>query len=256
MIGIRINTLKAKLHPTKEALLNIPGAKEVSWAAELVLVPENTKSEIHESDEYKNGLLYFQNPASLLPAYVLDPQFDETILDLCAAPGSKTTHIAALMKNTGGIIANDVQKNRMFKLKAVTELLGAYNVTYSQRRGEFMGERYPEYFDRVLVDAPCSMGEELKSKKIDMLRKRQFGLLRSAIQATTPGGTVVYSTCTQHPKENQGVVTDILKKVNDIKVVPIDIPGLPTEWLTPEGFISIPGDNTFEPFFVAKLVKK
>lgn len=256
MIGIRINTLKAKLQPTKEVLLQISEAKEVSWAPELVLVPEEVKPEIQDSDEYQNGLLYFQNPASLLPAYVLDPQFDETILDLCAAPGSKTTHIAALMKNTGGIIANDVQKNRMFKLKAVTELLGAYNVSYSQRRGEFMGERYPEYFDRVLVDAPCSMGEELKSKKIDMLRKRQFGLLRSATQATAPGGTIVYSTCTQHPKENQGVVTDILKKVNDIKVVPIEMEGLPTEWLTPEGFISIPGDDTIEPFFVAKLVKK
>lgn len=256
MIGIRINALKAKLQPTKEALLQIPEAKEVSWAPELVLVPEDIKPEIQDSDEYRQGLLYFQNPASFLPAYVLDPQKDETILDLCAAPGSKTTHIAALMQNTGGIIANDVQKNRMFKLKAVTELLGAYNVSYSQRRGEFMGERYPEYFDKVLVDAPCSMGEDLKSKKIDMLRKRQFGLLRSAIQATAPGGTIVYSTCTQHPKENEGVITDILKKVNNIKVVPIDIPGLPTEWLTPEGFISISGDDTYEPFFVAKLVKK
>jgi 16S rRNA C967 or C1407 C5-methylase (RsmB/RsmF family) len=255
MIGIRINTLKVKLHPAKEALLQIPGSKEVTWAPELVLVPDDMKSEIQASHEYQNGLLYFQNPASLLPAYVLNPQPEETILDLCAAPGSKTTHIAALMKNTGTIIANDVQKNRMFKLKAVTELLGAYNVSYSQRRGEFMGERYPEYFDRVLVDAPCSMGEDLKSKKIDMLRKRQFGLLRSAIEATVPGGTIVYSTCTQHPKENQGVITDILKKVNSIKVVPIEIEGLPKEWITPEGYISITGNDTYEPFFVAKCIK-
>ena len=170
---------------------------------------------------YKQGGLYIQSTSSMLPAYILSPKPGEDVLDLCAAPGSKTIQMAHMMQGTGMIIANDISRARIYKLQALAATYGAANVTTSNRDGRRLWQTHQDRFDKTLVDVPCSMegrmyDERVRSnwsvKEIKRLAKMSGWLLRSAISATRSGGEIVFSTCTIAPEENEGVVDWILKK--------------------------------------------
>lgn len=168
------------------------------------------------------GSIYVQEAASMLPVELLDPQPNEEILDLCAAPGSKTTQIAAKMQNSGVIIANDVQEKRLWTLHAACQRSGITNTILTSKNGEWFGAHMTERFDRVLCDAPCSaQGIARKDpsalklctdKNIEKLKSMQMKLLESAIHAAKVGGRIVYSTCTLTPEENEEVVMEIMEK--------------------------------------------
>ncbi|NOX44629.1 MAG: RsmB/NOP family class I SAM-dependent RNA methyltransferase [Caldiserica bacterium] len=170
--------------------------------------------------EHWLGLYYVQEATQTLPALALDPKPGERILDLCAAPGGKTTQIAALMDNRGTLVANDMNPKRLRALMANVYRLGAICCVVTECRGEhFPGEGI---FDRALVDAPCSA--EGTARKYPHLRGGaslsyvqrmaaiQRGLLYRALELVVPGGIVVYSTCTIAPEENEGVVSGALRK--------------------------------------------
>jgi 16S rRNA (cytosine1407-C5)-methyltransferase len=198
-----------------------------------VVLDTADRSVLRDDSWIAEGKLYSQNLSSMIPPMVLGPRPGERVLDLCAAPGSKTTQMAAMMGNEGAITAVEAIRGRFFKLKTVCELMGAKMVRPVCMDGRRFEAR-EGLFDRVLVDAPCSSegmfdaaDEETtqywSERKIDEMSKKQRGLLLSASRLLKPGGTMVYSTCTFAPEENEGTVDWLLKKAAPgLKCVPVD----------------------------------
>ncbi|MGE3341388.1 MAG: RsmB/NOP family class I SAM-dependent RNA methyltransferase [Candidatus Altimarinota bacterium] len=219
-------------------------------------------------EAYEQGLFYIQSAASQVPVQVLDPQPGEKVLDLCAAPGSKTTQIAIHMKGRGELMANEPNKDRFFKLLANLQhqKVDAF-VTAKKHPGQNYPAFYPEYFDRVLVDVPCSSesrfieGDQKTSRywsqpKVKSLSKLQRALLSAAIQCAKPGGTIVYSTCSLSFEENEQVLQKLLKKYPEVHLEQIqgDLKTLPVD-PSVSGAIRLMPDEVFESFFVASLKK-
>jgi 16S rRNA (cytosine1407-C5)-methyltransferase len=221
---IRLNPLKGDVIRMKNSLIKKGyNLEEINGVANAYFVLNKDKSEISQTDEYFSGKFYIQNLSSILPSILLDPKEDEVILDMCAAPGSKTTHLAALMNNKGEIIANDSEMSRVSSLKNVLEQFGVKNTKVVMSDARDFGKQYPATFDKVLLDAPCS-GEGLiyfRGSKplrfwgIDRIKRYTFlqrELLESAFLALKHGKHMIYSTCTLEPEENEGVVTYLLNK--------------------------------------------
>lgn len=166
----------------------------------------------HES--WESGAVYIQNASSVLAALLLNPEPGEHILDLTAAPGSKTQLMAVMMNNTGSIAAVEIQRDRFFRMKANLQKNGVRNTRFFHKDGTIVGRQKPGAFDKVLLDAPCSseslFGEDGNPatagwtlKKIKATVQKQKMLVNSAIQALKPGGRLVYATCTINPYENE-----------------------------------------------------
>jgi NOL1/NOP2/sun family putative RNA methylase len=268
-IAARINTLKIDRSSLLERL-EIKGInyKHLDW------YPLGLRLDVESPGkliEHNLGYIHIQEEVSMIPPLVLSPRPGERVLDLCAAPGSKTTQISSLMNNTGLIIANEPSLARVTPLRSNCERLGAMNVAVTR----YDGRRFPDHiFDRVLVDAPCS-GEGRARKDLGVCsrssRKRsldlqvlQRGLLRRAVKLVKPGGVIVYSTCTYAPEENELVIEHVLDESHLEK---ISIPGLRecrgiTEWDGVKHSDRLrlcaryyPHRNDTGGFFVAKLVK-
>lgn len=183
----------------------------------------------------EKGLIYQQNLSSMLVPMVLGPNPGEVVLDLCAAPGSKATQMAAMMENRGDITCVEAVRGRFFKLKNVITLMDAKNIKCRLMDGRRF-QSGDKLFDKVLVDAPCSSEGRFhkddpdsmrywSKRKVKEMEKKQKGLLLNAFRQLKPGGTLVYSTCTFAPEENEGVVDWLLKKKGDeIEIVDIDLP--------------------------------
>ncbi len=282
---IRVNTLKASVEDIQKRLSPRWNLTPIPWCPEGFWIEyrDGKRYDIGNLLEHHLGYVYVQESASMLPPIVLDPQPGETVLDLCAAPGSKTSQIAMYMQNQGLLIANDVSGLR---LKALGMNLQRCGVTHAvltmMQEGRFhrLIREHPDMrFDRILVDAPCSgtgtIRKSLKSimmwnpagiTKLSQIQKR---LLELAFTMTKPGGVIVYSTCTIEPEENEAVVSWLLEKYPNATLDPIDKDKLGityTECITsfeslpirPEvkGCLRIhPYDNNSEGFFVARIVK-
>jgi 16S rRNA (cytosine1407-C5)-methyltransferase len=232
---IRLNSLMGRTSETKE-LLERKGymLEEVPWAKDVYFVNNKDKSEVSQTEEYREGRYYIQNLSSILATLVLDPKEEEKILDMCAAPGSKTTHIAQITNNKANILANDSDISRVSAMEDVLEQFGAKNVksTYSDA-GDF-GKKYPVSFDKVLLDAPCS-GEgmvyfqgpkPLRYWNIDKIKRCMFSqreLIVSAFKTLKHGKYMIYSTCTLEPEENEGVVTYLLNMFPNARLEKIDL---------------------------------
>jgi 16S rRNA (cytosine1407-C5)-methyltransferase len=251
--------------------------EKVAWYSDAFLLKNKSIRELTETDAYKQGLLYVQNLSSMIPALVLDPKPNETVLDLAAAPGSKTTQMAALMNNTGELTANDLSYKRLYKLKENLNQMGVLNAKVLNLPGESFWKNLPEYFDKTLVDVPCSMEGRIRcddpktyhdwsTKKVKQLARLQKYLLRSAIAATKVGGTIVYSSCTLSPEENEGVIEWIMDKTpNALVIEKIVIPHLSlqkglTTWRKKiykqtQNTARVAPSETMEGFFVTKIRK-
>lgn len=223
----RTNTLKISTDELEKKLNaeNIEFEK-VAWFKDGFVLITPTKKELIETDIYKEGLIYIQSLSSMIPPIILDPLREEMILDLCAAPGSKTTQMAMMMGNTGKIVANDRSKVRLFKLDYNLKMQGVKNVFKEYSDGKEFWKKYPEQFDKVLVDVPCSLEGRFNCSdpktykdwapgKVKVLASLQKFLLRAAISACKVGGTIVYSTCTISVEENEEVIDWLLKKEKD-----------------------------------------
>ena len=248
---LRANTLKTTSSELEKDLTKQGFELQKADIPDAFVLLNKTQRELTETKQYLNGELYVQGLSSMIPPIKLDPQPGETVLDICAAPGSKTTQISALMKNTGSVIACDLSKVRLYKLAANIKTLGVTNIQTLHMNGKDLWKRFPNTFDRVLVDVPCSLeGRFLESnpktyknwspKKIKVLAEHQKHILRSAISCAKPGATIVYSTCTLSPDENEKVVEWILNREKDIELINAE-QILPTE--------------LYEGFFVAKFKK-
>jgi len=236
MTAFRVNTLKATADTVIDQLsqLSIP-IKPLREIANVYLVELKHRRKLTDSEPYKLGMIYIQNPSSILAVQVLDPQPGEEILDLAAAPGGKTLYMADLMKNQGRIGAVDAVKSRFFKLKNNIKTYGADIVDCYLKDGSIVGRQVPDRFDRVLLDAPCSSESRFhidkpksyqywSEKKIKQMAKKQKNLLASAVAALKSGGTLVYCTCSFAPEENEAVIQWLLDRNSDIEILPFTLP--------------------------------
>lgn len=190
------------------------------------------------SDAWSAGRLFLQGLGSQLAAQALAPEPGERVLDLCAAPGAKTSSLWALMEGRGELIANDQSRGRAYKLEALLDQLQADGVQVRCRAGESYGRTDPGGFDRVMCDVPCSaearlhvdepkLIAEYRPGEAKRLAPRQERLLASAVRATRPGGVVLYATCTLNRTENERVVERILKRSRAGKLPPVELEPLP-----------------------------
>ncbi|KAL6428506.1 hypothetical protein ACFW04_007864 [Cataglyphis niger] len=230
---IRTNTLKTRRRDLAEALINRGvNLDPIGKWTKIGLVVYSSQVPMGATPEYLAGHYIIQGAASFLPVMALDPKENERILDMCAAPGGKTSHIAALMRNTGTLFANDVNKDR---LKAVVGNLHRVGVVNSIICN-YDGRRFPTImkgFDRVLLDAPCTgtgviakdLSVKTNKEEVDIQRccTLQRELLLAAIDCVNArsetGGIVVYSTCSILPEENEWIIDYALKKRN-VKLLP------------------------------------
>lgn len=243
-----------------------------------ILIGSTDLKELIGVDLYRQGHFYVQSLSSMLPPIILDPQPGEKILDLTAAPGSKTTQMAAMMGNTGSIIALESSQRRLYKLLANLKIQGASHVQTVRADARFFWREHSDEFDRVLLDAPCSGegrinltdSESFQDWSLDEIKKRAAGqksLIFSAVNCLRPGGVLVYSTCTLAPEENEAIVDFALKKFPGRLLV--EGLGFPAEnFRKPllhfaqvkfdpqiQKAVRIFPDRKFEGFFIARLRK-
>lgn len=221
---IRVNTLKTNIREIMEILQSYKIKFErVLWYDNALIVKNSKINQIEQLAIYQEGAIYLQSLSSMLPPLILNPKAGEQVLDLTAAPGGKTTQMAAMMQNKGRIIAIEINEIRFQRLLYNIKLQGAQNVEAIHFDGTKIGQHFPEKFDKVLLDAPCS-GEGLfltsrsqtyrywRQNQINQFRKTQRKLLDNAIIATKPNGLILYSTCTLNPEENELLVAEALKR--------------------------------------------
>jgi len=272
---IRVNTLKATRDEVRELLADA-GLEPLPWSD--IAFSVNNGVGLGRRLAHFLGLFYIQEAASIVPGLILNPQPGERVLDIAAAPGSKTTQLAALMKNTGLLIANDASFQRVRGLIGNIDRAGCLNVVVCRMGGVALARLIGESCDRVLVDAPCSSeGTIRKSDKalarwsvraIQRFSKLQKGLIGAGFQALKPGGVMVYSTCTLAPEENEAVVAHLIQRYPEAVVGDVSLPGLVmrpglTEWngaVFPDAVRRcrriLPQDNDTEAFFVALISKR
>jgi 16S rRNA (cytosine1407-C5)-methyltransferase len=275
----RVNPLKTNTTDLQQELDSAeftPTA--LPWKTDAFTIPAHQRRALTENAACRQGRLYIQNPSSMIPPLILEPQTDEWILDLAAAPGSKTIQLAGMMDNQGKISAVESVRSRFFRLKTNLETYGATNVQTYLKDGTKVWKQCPELFDRVLLDAPCSSEGQFNThhpssyaywsaKKIREMQRKQKRLLFSAVQCLKPGGILLYSTCTFAPEENELMIHYILDKFPDtLSVEKINLPldnvqeGL-VQWqdqkLHPDlgRAIRILPDGPMEAFFLCRLKK-
>ena len=239
--GLRINRLKAG---TEEGRACLPFPTEpIPWT-------ENGFSYQWEAAParlpfYAAGLYYLQEPSAMTPAALFPVEPGDRVLDLCAAPGGKATELGAKLKREGVLVANDISNSRAKALLHNLELFGIPNLFVTNETPDNLAFRCPGFFDKILVDAPCSgegmfrkndgAAEEWSPQNVRMCAERQDEILEEAYRMLAPGGRLVYSTCTFAPEEDEGSVARFLMRHSDIQVVLAEpFPGMEAgraEWL-------------------------
>ena len=275
--SIRVNTLKISVKELKENIEKNWALEQIPWCREGFWI-EHAKKErrdIGNLIEHSLGYFYLQEAASMIPPIVLEPKPHEIVLDIAASPGSKTTQIAQYMQNQGMLIANDYTIERMKPLSINLQRCGVTNAVVTLMEGQRFKKSGIE-FDRVLVDAPCSgTGTIRKSLKTigiwnpDMIRRlsiTQKQLIETGFNLLQENGTLVYSTCSLEPEEDEEVVDFLVNKYKNAKLEEIKLNLKKSRAITEfEGkkysdeikkCLRIwPQDNDTEGFFVAKIKK-
>lgn len=277
--AIRVNTLKISIPELRKRIEKDWELKQVPWCKEGFWIEhkgEEKRRDVGNLIEHMLGYIYIQEPASMIPPIVLDPKPGETILDMCASPGSKTTQIAQYMKGEGILMSNDYKGDRVRSLGINVQRMGATNDIITLMQGKYFANAGIQ-FDRILVDAPCSgIGTIRKSLKtvtiwnpniIRRIAGTQRQLVDAAFRILKPGGIMVYSTCTLEPEEDEGIIDYILKNNPDADVMDIDLDikrspcvmefgGVEFDPRVKKALRIYPQDNDTEGFFVCRIKKK
>ena len=260
---LRINTLKT----TKEHILNIFKEnnilyEEVSWYPNALIILNKKEEDLIKLDIYQEGLIYLQSLSSMLPPLILNPNPNTQVLDMCAAPGGKTTLLGCITNNNIMITAIEKNKIRSERLKYNLEKQGIkkYNVLNidSLDLDEYMK------FDYILLDTPCSGSGTYKIDNIriednylNKLNNTQESLLNKAISMLKKDSILVYSTCSIYKEENEYVINKVLKNHPDIEILPIEnYNNLPLLNTTIKGSICLYPNKYYEGFYIIKLIKR
>ena len=266
-VTLRVNTIKSTVENVTNILKeNNITYNEVKWSKEALIIENANENDIRKLKIYENGEIYFQSLSSMIPPIILDAKAGENVLDMTAAPGGKTTQIAALSSNEALITACEKNKIRLEKLKYNIEKQEAKRINVMNIDARNLDEFFS--FDKILLDAPCSGSgtiyindEKMENKFTEDLIKRsikfQEELINKALKVLKIGEEMVYSTCSILQEENEQIIQKILNKGN-AQIILIDkenlkgIPFLPTKI---EGAICVKPTDLYEGFFVAKIKK-
>ena len=267
MVTFRVNTLKTSIEKIEEILKNNNVKFEkVSWSDVAYIVKNVREDTLKELEVYKKGEIYLQRLSSMLPPIVLEPKENTDILDMCAAPGGKTTELASLTNNNANITACELNKIRIEKLKYNIEKQGATSVYIMQEDSRRINDFFS--FDNILLDAPCSgsgtlnvedvnLEKTFTEKLIEKSQKAQLELLNKAVKILKQGQEMVYSTCSILNVENEEIVSKILKN-NKVEIVPIEFEGKEELPLLPtkiDGTLCVMPTELYEGFFISKIRK-
>ena len=260
--SFRVNTLLADVDSVKEGIeaLGFP-IEKIPWCKEGFYAGKGSFA-LGNTPEHKEGRIFIQSAVSMIPCIVLQPEQGDVVLDCCAAPGGKTTHLAALMKNLGVIVANEADGKRVGILIENLERMQVMNAVVTKMSADALTGSY----DKILLDAPCSasgtiFGGTKESKRtllewnpdtIRRLAKLQKKLLMHAWKLLKPEGSLVYSTCSLEPEEDEDVVKFFLEHENSAQLERFDLP-LKYEWKN--GMKIWPQHNQTEGFFISKIRK-
>lgn len=243
-VALRFNPLKGE-----RPVLPFVGAP-VPWEPEGFYYDPETRPGLHVYHEA--GVYYLQEASAMAPVALLDPKPGERVCDLCAAPGGKTTQIAGRMLGRGFLVCNEINPKRAKILSRNIERMGVANALVTNEHPQTLASRFPGFFDRVLVDAPCS-GEGMFRKEeaavtdwsqetVQMCARRQREILDSAARLVRPGGRLVYSTCTFAPEEDEETVAAFLEAHPEFTPEPVEAP-----WF-------VPGENASYRMWPHKLL--
>ncbi|MEM1095368.1 MAG: RsmB/NOP family class I SAM-dependent RNA methyltransferase [Bacteroidota bacterium] len=282
--SFRVNTLLADPVAVRDELAAAGlTLAPVGWMPVAFTVPADQRTALLATPAFAEQRIYVQNLSSMVPPVVLAPQAGERILDLTAAPGSKTLQVAAELArqadpSVSTLAAVEFVQGRFFKLRANLKAQGAAWVETYHTNGENVWRHRPSHFDRVLLDAPCSSEGRFHAsdpeswaywspRKVKEMARKQQRLLYSAVHATKPGGSIVYSTCSFAPEENERILAKALKTFGDaltLEPLGIELPSMIpplTAWrgkAFPEAIQHarriLPNDQ-YQGFFVARLRK-
>ena len=233
----RPRAVALRFNPLKGEMPGLPFVGEpVPWEPMGYYYDPDSRPGLHPFHEA--GVYYLQEASAMAPVALLDPQPGETICDLCAAPGGKSTQIAGRMAGQGLLLCNEINPKRAKILSRNIERMGVCNALVTNEHPQRLAQSYPGFFDRVLVDAPCS-GEGMFRKEeaavtdwspetVQMCAQRQSQILDSAAALVKPGGRLVYSTCTFAPEENEQAIAAFLQRHPEFSPEAVDAP-----WFTP-----------------------
>ena len=267
-VTLRANPLKTDAATVCQALADKDiETKPVSWYGDAMIVENAREDALTQLDMYERGEIYLQSLSSMIPPMFLGAKPGENVLDMAAAPGGKTTQIAALTGNQAMITACEMNKIRADRLKYNVQRQGATRVTVMNIDSRNMDDLFS--FDRILLDAPCSgsgtvqLGNprskgQFNKEFLGRTTKQQEALLLKALRLLRPGCEMIYSTCSVLAQENEDIVRRVLKKAN-AEVVELDlsafesVPQLP---VTIPGTLCVCPDALYEGFFVAKIRRK
>ena len=260
-VTLRVNTIKANKESINKNLQEAGiETQDVSWYQDGLIIKNVREEEIKKLDIYQNGEIYLQSLSSMLPPIILEPKQGEDILDMAAAPGGKTTQIAAITQNKAYITACEKNKIRADRLKYNLQKQGVGCVNVMLEDARKLSNFFS--FDKILLDAPCSgsgtmsIFENSFSKElINRSSKTQEELLRKALKILKPGGEMIYSTCSIFSQENEDILKEVVLKFG-AEIVPIEtpnnIPVLPTSI---GGVMCVCPTELYEGFFVARIKK-
>jgi len=234
--SIRVNTLRGNIKEVVKSLKEQDFTiDEMPWYKYGFFIKSETKKAIGNTYEHYLGKIYVQEASSMLPVIALDPKENDYILDLASAPGSKTTQMSMHMKNTGIVVANEPSLQRLSALQENIDRVGCINCCITRNDGRKFAH-YKDMFDKVLLDAPCSsegtFQKDLKArylwnpKKVLENSRLQKQLLDTAISCVKKGGTIIYSTCTLSPEEDEEVIDYALNKYPNISLEKVNIDNL------------------------------
>lgn len=274
--SIRVNTLKISVDELKEKLLekgysleSIPWCDEGFWIEHR----EEDRYDFGNMIEHKLGYIYIQEAASMIPPIVLNPKPNDIVIDMAAAPGSKSTQIASYMKNKGVLVSNDPNYKRLKALGLNLQRCGVLNSVITSQDARYIKGK----FDKILLDAPCTGSGTIRKSLstlqkwneggINRLSKLQKSLILTAYDNLKKGGTLVYSTCSLEPEENEEVINFLLMKRENVKICDIDLninksksilefEGKKYDKSISKTMRLYPQDNDTEGFFIAKIKKK
>lgn len=266
--SVRVNTLKVTREQLIEHLISIGiEAEEGKYLEEAVVI--RNPSSISKLDAFKNGWIQVQDESSMLVARVLDPKPGELVIDVCSAPGGKSTHIAQLMDNRGTVVSRDIHEHKIRLIEDSIKRLELSIIRTEVFDATRLDDSFIEKADRVLVDAPCT-GLGIIRRKPDIkwarniedkkeITELQTNILNIASKYVKTGGVLVYSTCTLEPEENDFIVKEFISKNREFELEDISAL-LPNKLVKPssrEGFIQLfPNTDDIDGFFIAKMKKR
>lgn len=259
-VTLRVNTIKTNAEKVKiELEKNNIEYEIVEWNKLAFIIKNVKEEEIRKLDIYNNGEIYLQSLSSMIPAIIIDPKERENILDMTAAPGGKTSQMAAIANNKVFLTACEKNKIRLDRLQYNMQKQGVKNINIMQEDSRKLSNYFS--FDKILLDAPCSgsgtenvFNSNFTEELIKRSCKTQEELLTKALSILKHGGEMVYSTCSILKEENEEILNKVLKKFK-AQIVPIQIPKeIPILPTSIDGVVTICPTKLYEGFFVAKIL--